>query len=159
MEAELDSSASTIADKVAKYFGMREVVLTAGSCPLQVALLAAAAKPLKPEVVVATSGVEATGIATQRALAAASRRLCTTLIPDSSVAALMARVDKVLLPAAGVCADGSVIVPPGSYGITLAAAAARVPSLVLPADMASALGSVRSRACARARVRARARDT
>lgn len=57
--------------------------------------------------------------------------ISTTLIPDSCVYALMSRVNKVLLGAHGLMANGGLITVNGVLGVCEAAAAHKVPVIVI----------------------------
>jgi translation initiation factor eIF-2B subunit beta len=61
------------------------------------------------------------------ALALSSAGIDTTLIDDQAVFALMARVNKVVISAAAVLADGTVVAQSGAHLVALAAKAYNVP--------------------------------
>lgn len=57
----------------------------------------------------------------------AERGIDVTLIPDSAVFAMMSRVNKVVIPAAAVVANGGLIAQSGLYNIAVAAQKCAVP--------------------------------
>ena len=58
----------------------------------------------------------------------------TTLIPDSSVNALMSRVDKVIISTHSIMANGGLVTHTGAYMICLAAQEHSVPVYVVGAS-------------------------
>lgn len=85
----------------------------------------AAAKKRQFKVIVAESAPSLNGqtLAHQLALSA----IDVTVIPDSAVFAIMARVNKVIIPAFAVLADGGLIAQSGLHNITLAAKTISIP--------------------------------
>lgn len=59
--------------------------------------------------------------------------LAVTLIPNTSVYAIMSRVNKVLLPTHAVMADGAIVSFPGTHIVAMAAQEFSLPVLCLAA--------------------------
>lgn len=91
--------------------------------------LKAAAKKRKFQVVVCEGAPHFGGRKTAKVLAGAG--IDTILVNDSATFALMARVNKVLLPAHAVLANGGLIAPSGSNLVALAAKSNSVPVVVV----------------------------
>lgn len=91
--------------------------------------LKTAAKKRKFQVVVCEGAPHFGGTETAKALAGAG--IDTILINDSALFACMARVNKVLLPAHAVLANGGLISPSGSNMVSLAAKSNSVPVVVV----------------------------
>lgn len=91
--------------------------------------LKAAAKKRKFQVVVCEGAPHFGGRETAKVLAGAG--IDTILVNDSATFALMARVNKVLLPAHAVLANGGLIAPSGSNLVALAAKSNSVPVVVV----------------------------
>jgi translation initiation factor eIF-2B subunit beta len=88
-------------------------------------LKAAAAKKRKFQVIICEGAPHFGGHAMARSLASAN--IETIVINDSAACAIMARVNKVLLPAHAVMANGGLISPSGSHVVALAATQHSVP--------------------------------
>jgi ribose 1,5-bisphosphate isomerase len=82
-----------------------------------------------PQVIVAESRPGGEGVSTARALAAAGWRV--TLVADTACGLFMPQASAVVLGADSVRADGSVVNKVGTYPLTLAAQALRVPVYVV----------------------------
>ncbi|RQM10923.1 hypothetical protein B5M09_002477 [Aphanomyces astaci] len=96
-----------------------EVILTYGMSTSVEEFLKAAAKKRQFKVIVVESAPLLHGQASAHRLAESG--IDTTLIPDSAVFALMARVNKVVIPAVAVVANGGLIAESGIQNIALAA--------------------------------------
>lgn len=102
-----------------------EVILTFGLSLSVEAFLKTAAKKRSFKVIVVESAPSLNGQRMAHALAESG--IHVTVIPDSAVFALMARVNKVVVPAAAVVANGGLIAQSGLQNIALAAKKCSVP--------------------------------
>ncbi|KAG5178526.1 eukaryotic translation initiation factor 2B beta subunit [Tribonema minus] len=130
LKAELEEMNSVICERAAETIHANEVVLTLGrSATVEQFLLAAADHYRKARltfsVIVAEAAPGLRGHELARALAAAG--IETTVISDSAVFAIMARVNKVIMPTHAVVANGGLVAGCGSYMIALAAKELSVP--------------------------------
>ncbi|KAF4324275.1 hypothetical protein BBO99_00000213 [Phytophthora kernoviae] len=122
---EIDSLHVNIADQAMEYIHTDEVILTFGLSLSVEAFLKMAAKKRQFKVIVVESAPSLNGQRTAHALAESG--IHVTVIPDSAVFALMARVNKVVVPAAAVVANGGLIAQSGLQNIALAAKKCSVP--------------------------------
>ncbi|CAI5719918.1 unnamed protein product [Hyaloperonospora brassicae] len=122
---EIDSLHVNIADQAMEYIHTDEVILTFGRSLSVEAFLKTAAKKRSFKVIVVESAPSLNGQRTAHALAESG--IHVTVIPDSAVFALMARVNKVVVPAAAVVANGGLIAQSGLQNIALAAKKCSVP--------------------------------
>ncbi|EGZ19878.1 hypothetical protein PHYSODRAFT_312818 [Phytophthora sojae] len=122
---EIDSLHVNIADQAMEYIHSDEVILTFGMSLSVEAFLKTAAKKRQFKVIVVESAPSLNGQRTAHALAESG--IHVTVIPDSAVFALMARVNKVVVPAAAVVANGGLIAQSGLQNIALAAKKCSVP--------------------------------
>ncbi|CAH0482396.1 unnamed protein product [Peronospora belbahrii] len=122
---EIDSLHVNIADQAMEYIHTDEVILTFGLSLSVEAFLKMAAKKRSFKVIVVESAPSLNGQRTAHALAESG--IHVTVIPDSAVFALMARVNKVVVPAAAVVANGGLIAQSGLQNIALAAKKCSVP--------------------------------
>jgi eIF-2B alpha/beta/delta-like uncharacterized protein len=99
------------------------------SSTVTAALGAASTKHGDIEVVVTRSGVGRTGERTVRELA--DRELALTFIDDTAAGLYVSKVDKVMVGADRICADGNVVNGAGTYPLALASEKAGVPFYVL----------------------------
>jgi translation initiation factor eIF-2B subunit beta len=103
-----------------------EIILTTGrSKTVQYFLMAAAAKKRQFQVLVCEGAPTSGGHDMANDLAAAG--IDTTVISDAAVFAVMARVNKVILPAHAVLANGGLVASSGSHLVALAAQHNSVP--------------------------------
>ena len=102
-----------------------QVILTHGRDPTVEAFLKSAHKKRTFDVIVAETSPSGEGHQTAVALAEAG--ISTTLIADVAVFAMMARVNKVIVGAHGVMANGGLITTAGCHLLALAAQHASVP--------------------------------
>ncbi|GBF88924.1 translation initiation factor eIF-2B subunit beta [Raphidocelis subcapitata] len=126
---ELDGIEAQIAHQAVEHIHANEVILTYGMSDTVLLFLKEASKKREFQVVVAEAAPRYDGHRMARALAAAGVQ--TTLIADSAVFAMMARVNKVLVGAHAVLANGGVIAPSGSHVVAAAARRHSVPLVVL----------------------------
>jgi translation initiation factor eIF-2B subunit beta len=122
---ELSAVPEHIAEQAIEHIHANEVVLTHGHDASVEAFLRAAHKKRPFELVVAETAPSYEGRATAAAMA--SLGVQTTLIADSAVFAMMARVNKVILGAHAVMANGGVIATAGAHPIAMAALHHSVP--------------------------------
>uniref|UniRef100_H3G7M3 Translation initiation factor eIF2B subunit beta n=1 Tax=Phytophthora ramorum TaxID=164328 RepID=H3G7M3_PHYRM len=122
---EIDSLHVNIADQAMEYIHTDEVILTFGLSLSVEAFLKTAAKKRQFKVIVVESAPSLNGQRMAHALAESG--IHVTVIPDSAVFALMARVNKVVVPAAAVVANGGLIAQSGLQNIALAAKKCSVP--------------------------------
>lgn len=101
------------------------MILTFGQSTSVEEFLATAAKKRQFKVIVVESAPSLNGQRMAHSLA--QHGIDVTVIPDSAVFAMMARVNKVVVPAAAVVANGGLIAQSGLQNIALAAKKYSVP--------------------------------
>lgn len=117
-----------ISDQATDHVHANEVILTCGFSHTVVHFLKALAKKRKFEVVIAEHSPDFNG---QKSAEQLSREgIETTLVPDSAIFAMMARVNKVLIGTHAVMANGGLIAPCGTHMVALAAKQHSVPVVV-----------------------------
>ena len=122
---ELSSTNALIAEQAIQHIHANEVILTHGRDPAVEAFLKSAHKKRTFDVIVAETAPSRGGH--QMAVALAEAGISTTLIADAAVFALMARVNKVIVGAHGVMANGGLVATAGCHTLALAAQHASVP--------------------------------
>lgn len=124
---ELEDMYKAINDQAVGHVHSDEVVLVLGhSKTIELFVKAAAARSRRPfRVVVAEGAPRLSGRTMAKALRGSSCRV--TLIHDAAVCAVMPRVDRVLLSAHAVLADGGLVAPAGGLVAALAARECSVP--------------------------------
>ena len=125
---ELSSVSAHIAEQAIEHIHSNEVILTHGRDPTVEAFLKAAHKKRTFDVIVAET--QPGGEGRQTAVALAEAGISTTLIADAAVFAMMARVNKVIIGAHGVMANGGLVGTAGCHLLALAAQNASVPVVV-----------------------------
>lgn len=126
LQQELDDASGEICELALEHIHANEVILTVGrSKTIEKFLKEAADKKRVFEVVVAESAPSLAGQEMAKSLAAAG--IETTVISDSAVYAIMARVNQVLLPCRAMIANGGLIAPCGGHMAALAAKELSVP--------------------------------
>ena len=125
---ELSSVAAHIAEQAIEHIHSNEVILTHGRDPTVEAFLKSAHKKRTFDVIVAETAPGGEG--RQTAVALAEAGISTTLIADAAVFAMMARVNKVIVGAHGVMANGGLVATAGCHLLALAAQNASVPVVV-----------------------------
>ena len=125
---ELGSVSSHIAEQAIEHIHSNEVILTHGRDPTVEAFLRAAHKKRSFEVIVADTAPSSEG--KQTAVALAEAGISVTLIADAAVFAMMARVNKVIVGAHAVMANGGLIATAGCHLLALSAQHASVPLVV-----------------------------
>ncbi|CAG9464854.1 unnamed protein product [Pedinophyceae sp. YPF-701] len=126
---EMDQILQQIADQAADYIHAREVVLCVGYSETVDLFLREAARKRTFQVVVAEGAPGCQGLRMAQSLLKAGVQ--TTVIPDSAIFAMMARVSKVLVGCQALLANGGVISPVGMHTVAQAAKRHAVPFVVL----------------------------
>mmetsp|Transcript_21984 Transcript_21984/g.27198 ORF Transcript_21984/g.27198 Transcript_21984/m.27198 type:complete len:420 (+) Transcript_21984:58-1317(+) len=129
--SELEDLHKTINDQAISHVHAGEVILTYGrSKTVEQFLKAAASKNRQFQVIICESAPHYEGH--QMALALSDiPNITPIVIHDAAIFAIMARVNKVLLPARAVLANGGLIAPAGSHMVALAAEENSVPVVVI----------------------------
>ncbi|RKP11574.1 eukaryotic translation initiation factor 2B, subunit 2 beta, 39kDa, partial [Piptocephalis cylindrospora] len=117
-----------IATQAAEHIHENEIILTMGRSLTVEAFLKAAAKKRRFQVVVAETGPDFQGHA--QALALTKHGIQTTVISDAAVFAVMSRMNKVLLEAHTVLANGGVLAVAGSRLMAEAATVHKTPVML-----------------------------
>jgi len=128
MIEELYSIYRNIADQSIEHIHANEVIMTYGGSKTVEEFLKAAGKKRKFEVIVAECAPSFRG--QQMAVSLAKLGIETTLIPDSAIFAVMARVNKVIVGTHAVMANGGLIAPCGTHLMAEAAKHHSVPFVV-----------------------------
>lgn len=126
---DLEDLHKNIDDTASSHIHAGEVILTYSRSKTVESFLKAAAKKRQFQVIVCEGAPHFGGHSMAKSLADAG--IDTTVIHDSAAFAIMARVNKVLLPAHAVLANGGLIAPSGCHMIALAAAHNSVPLVCL----------------------------
>eukprot|EP01025_Chloroclados_australasicus_P046169 TRINITY_DN5092_c0_g1_i4.p2 TRINITY_DN5092_c0_g1~~TRINITY_DN5092_c0_g1_i4.p2 ORF type:complete len:423 (-),score=64.03 TRINITY_DN5092_c0_g1_i4:140-1408(-) len=129
MFQELDNVDACICQQAVEHIHAKEVVLTLGASTTTFEFLVEARKKRDFVVVVAEAAPLCSGHKQARRLASAG--IQTTVIADAAVYGMMARVNKVLVGAHAVLANGGIIGTIGTHLIALAAKQHAVPFVVL----------------------------
>uniref|UniRef100_A0A7S0CFJ0 Translation initiation factor eIF2B subunit beta n=1 Tax=Proboscia inermis TaxID=420281 RepID=A0A7S0CFJ0_9STRA len=128
--SELEDLHKNINEQSTSHIHADEIILVyARSKTVELFLKAAAAKKRQFQVIVCEGAPHFGGHAMAKSLAASG--ITTTVINDSATFALMARVNKVILPAHAVLADGGLIAPSGSHMVALSARSQSVPVIAV----------------------------
>jgi len=126
---EIDEIYDNIGKQAEQHIHANEVVLTLGnSTTVEQFLLAAAAKGRPIEVIVCEAAPAFSGH--EFAVSLAKKGCKTTLVSDAAIFAIMARVNKVIIGAHAVMANGGVITHAGCQAVALAAKMHSVPVVV-----------------------------
>ena len=125
IKIELEDLHKNIDDQASYHIHTGEVILTYARSKTIESFLKTAAKKRHFSVIVCEGAPHFGGHAMAQSLA--STGIDTTVINDSAAFAVMARVNKVLLPAHAVLANGGLIAPSGSHMVALAAKHNSVP--------------------------------
>lgn len=126
---DLEDLHKNIDDQALAHIHAGEVILTYSRSKTVESFLKAAAKKRKFQVIVCEGAPHFGGHKMAQALAKVG--IDTTVIHDSAAFAIMARVNKVLLPAHAVLANGGLVAPSGCHMVALAAAHNSVPLVCL----------------------------
>ena len=126
VRGELEDLHKNINDQATQHIHNGEIILTyAFSSTVEWFLKTAATKKRKFQVIVCEGAPHFGGHAMAKSLAKAG--IDTTVIHDAAIFAIMARVNKVLLPAHAVLANGGLVAPSGCNIVALAAKQNSVP--------------------------------
>eukprot|EP01147_Barroeca_monosierra_P009436 gene9436-1678_t len=129
LKEELGTVIPMICQQAMEHIHANEIVMTSGYSTTVVEFCKKVrSQGRRFHIIVAESDPATAAHSMSKALASAS--IDTTLILESNVFALMARVNKVVIGADVVTADGGIIAPVGTFGICLAAHHYQVPVLV-----------------------------
>lgn len=126
---ELETVESNIAAQSLEYIHNNEVIMTIGKSNTVAQFLINAARKRQFQVIVAEAAPNYGGHQMVKTLAAAG--IETLLIPDASVYALMARVNKVIIGCHAVTANGGLIAMAGSEMVAAAARHYSIPVCVV----------------------------
>ena len=129
IDDEVQQTHMTIADQAPEHIHPNEVVLTFGMSKCVHDFLVAAHEDRSFEVFVVESAPLFRGHLMVKSLSEAG--IPTILIPDSSVYAMMSRVNKVIIGTQLIMANGGLKTFSGAYGVCLAANVHSVPVLVV----------------------------
>eukprot|EP01116_Phalansterium_solitarium_P023751 TRINITY_DN848_c0_g1_i1.p1 TRINITY_DN848_c0_g1~~TRINITY_DN848_c0_g1_i1.p1 ORF type:complete len:369 (-),score=151.58 TRINITY_DN848_c0_g1_i1:244-1350(-) len=125
---ELQNMYRNIAEQAIEHIHANEVIMTFGRSRTVEEFLKAAARKRKFEVIVPETAPSFRG--NQMALALAAADIEVTVIPDSAIFAMMARVNKVIVGTHAVMANGGLINMTGTHMVALAAKHHAVPFVV-----------------------------
>ncbi|KAL0088058.1 hypothetical protein J3Q64DRAFT_1723888 [Phycomyces blakesleeanus] len=129
--ADLESVYKGIADQAVDYIHANEVIMTIGRSRTVEKFLRRAAEHRKFQVIVAETSPTYQGH--QMAIALSAAGIDTTVIVDSAIFAAMPRVNKVVLSAHAVLANGGLVSVTGSHLLAAAAKHHSTPVLVCTA--------------------------
>ncbi|KAJ2751596.1 GCD complex subunit gcd7 [Coemansia aciculifera] len=116
---ELEKTEVEIADNAREHIHSNEIILTCGRSLTVEKFLKNAASKVKIHVIVAECAPTYDGH--EQAQALASANIDVVVIPDAAVFAIMSRVNKVILGAHAVLANGGLVAASGSHTIAAAA--------------------------------------
>jgi len=125
---ELNGIYRNVADQAIEHIHANEVIMTFGGSRTVEEFFKTAGKKRKFEVIVPESAPSFRG--QQLAATLAKSGIETTLIPDSAIFAMMARVNKVIVGTHAVMANGGLIAPSGTHMLALAAKHHNIPIVV-----------------------------
>lgn len=129
---ELEISCEEISKQALEHIHANEIIMTIGrSRTVEKFLKYAAARNRKFQVIVAECAPLHSG--QEMAMSLAKAKINTTLITDSAIFAMMARVNKVIIGTSTILADGGLAAVSGSQTVALAARHYSVPLIVLGA--------------------------
>jgi len=128
---ELETSCEEISKQAIEHIHANEIILTIGRSRTVEKFLKHAAKTRKFDVIVAEAAPGFSGH--QMATSLAKAKISTTVITDSAIFAMMARVNKVIIGTSSILGDGGVVAISGSRSVALAAKHYSVPLIVLGA--------------------------
>ncbi|KAJ3007331.1 Translation initiation factor eIF-2B subunit beta [Thoreauomyces humboldtii] len=125
---ELQNSFANISNQAWEHIHSKEIILTLGMSATVVAFLKEAAKVREFQVIVAETSPSYEG--QRMAVRLAEIGIDTTVITDSAIFAIMSRVNKVILGAHAVTANGGVVVVCGGKVVAAAAKEYSTPVVV-----------------------------
>lgn len=118
-----------IANQASEHIHSNEIIMTLGKSTTVERFLQSASKTRKFQVIVVEAAPSCSGHAMSVNLGKSG--IVTTLIPDSAVFAMMARINKVIISTHTVMANGGLRAMSGAHTIALAARHYSVPVMVL----------------------------
>ena len=116
---ELETASSNVAAQALEHIHSNEIIMTIGGSPVINQFLKEAAKLRTFQVIIAETAPFYNGH--DMAVALAGSGIDVTLITDSAIFAVMSRVNKVILGAHAVTANGGIISICGSHAVTSSA--------------------------------------
>lgn len=129
---ELEVSCEEISKQALEHIHANEIIMTIGkSRTVEKFLKYAAARNRTFQVIVAECAPSFSG--QEMAASLAKSKISTTVITDSAIFAMMARVNKVIIGTSSILADGGLTAVSGSQTVALAARHYSVPLIVLGA--------------------------
>lgn len=128
---ELEVSIHSISSQAIEHIHSNEVILTIGKSRTVEAFLKHAAKKRKFHVIVVEGAPNFEGHKLAKSLA--ENKIETTVITDSAIFAIMSRVNKVIIGAHSILANGGLKAVTGTQLVALAAKRNAVPLIVLAA--------------------------
>jgi len=128
---EYEGVSEEISKQALQHIHANEIIMTIGRSKTVEKFLKFAAKQRKFQVIVAENAPSYSGH--QLAANLATAKISTTVIPDSAIFALMARVNKVIIGTSAILKDGGLNAISGSQTVALAAKHYSVPLIVLGA--------------------------
>lgn len=126
---EFETASEEISKQAIEHIHANEIVMTMGKSRTVERFLKLAGRSRKFQVIVAENAPSYSGH--QLAASLAGANIHTTVITDSAIFAMMARVNKVIIGTAAILADGGLNATSGSYTVALAAQHYSVPLIVL----------------------------
>jgi len=126
--SELETCQDNIATQALEYIHSKEIIMTFGKSVTVEKFLKKAARKRIFSVIIAECAPDLHGQDLAKSLAESN--IETIVIPDSAVFAIMSRVNKVIIGANSVMADGSLKAANGAQAIALAAKHHSVPFIV-----------------------------
>ncbi|KDQ07063.1 hypothetical protein BOTBODRAFT_167409 [Botryobasidium botryosum FD-172 SS1] len=129
---ELETVYENVAKNARDHIHTDEIILTIGKSRTVEAFLKSAARDRRFTAIVAETAPSYSGREMAKSLAASG--ITTVLVPDSSIYALMTRVNKVILGAHAVLANGGMFAVAGSLMAATAAQAHATPVIVCTAQ-------------------------
>lgn len=128
---ELETASEEISKQALEHIHANEIVMTLGRSKTVERFLKFASKTRRFSVIVAEAAPCYSGHAMAASLAAA--KIPATVITDSAIFAMMARVNKVILGTSSILSDGGLMATAGASTVALAARHYSVPFIVLGA--------------------------
>eukprot|EP00347_Sterkiella_histriomuscorum_P022712 403337443 len=132
MIEDIESVHDMITAQANEHIHKEDVILTYGKSQILSGFFEEASKDKFFEVLVCETAPSYSGHQTAKELS--SKGISTTLVSDSSVYALMSRVDKVIISTHSIMANGGLVTHSGAYMICLAAQEHSVPVYVVGAS-------------------------
>ncbi|TPX56937.1 S-methyl-5-thioribose-1-phosphate isomerase [Powellomyces hirtus] len=125
---ELENTNANISNQAWEHIHSKEIILTVGNSATVATFLKEAARVREFQVIVAETSPSYSGH--EMAVKLAEMKIDTTVITDSAIFAVMSRVNKVILGAHAVTANGGVVATCGSKVVAAAAKEYSTPVVV-----------------------------